>query len=78
MWTLVSGTPILDDHGSFRGTFGMFMDITERKRAGAERLKIDKLEALGVLAGGIAHDLNNVLMGILGNLSLASEALSIS
>ena len=31
-----------------------------------------------MLAGGIAHDLNNVLMGILGNLSLASEALSIS
>ena len=43
----MSGTPILDDHGSFRGTFGMFMDITERKRAEAERLKIDKLEALG-------------------------------
>ena len=32
----MSGTPILDDHGSFRGTFGMFMDITERKRAEAE------------------------------------------
>ncbi len=54
----------------------MFMDITERKRAEAERLKIDKLEALGVLAGGLAHDLNNVLMGILGNLSLANGALS--
>ena len=31
-----------------------------------------------MLAGGIAHDLNNVLMGILGNLSLASETLSVS
>ena len=76
MWTLVSGTPIFDEANSFRGTFGMFMDITERKRAEAERLKIDKLDALGVLAGGLAHDLNNVLMGILGNLSLANGALS--
>jgi two-component system cell cycle sensor histidine kinase/response regulator CckA len=78
VWTLVSGTPVFDGTGRFQGAFGMFMDITERKRAEVERLKIDKLEALGVLAGGIAHDLNNVLMGILGNISLAAGALSIS
>jgi two-component system cell cycle sensor histidine kinase/response regulator CckA len=35
------------------------------------------MQALGVLAGGIAHDLNNVLMGILGNLSLAAGAQSL-
>jgi PAS domain S-box-containing protein len=78
VWTLVSGTPVFDGSGRFQGSFGMFMDITERKRAEVERLKIDKLEALGVLAGGIAHDLNNVLMGILGNISLATGALSVS
>ena len=78
IWTLVSGTPVFDGSGRFMGSFGMFMDITERKLAEVERLKIDKLEALGVLAGGIAHDLNNVLMGILGNISLATGALSVS
>jgi CheY-like chemotaxis protein len=36
-----------------------------------ERLKIAKLESVGVIAGGIVHDLNNLLTGILGNLSLA-------
>jgi PAS domain S-box-containing protein len=72
VWTLVSCTPVFDGSGRFQGSFAMCMDITERKRAEVERLKIDKLEALGVLARGIAHDLNNVLMGILGNISLAT------
>ena len=78
VWMLMSATPVFDDSGRFEGAFRMCMDITERKRAEVERLKIDKLEALGVLAGGIAHDLNNVLMGILGNISLATGSLSVS
>lgn len=46
-------------------------DITERKKMEAELLKTQKLESVGLLAGGIAHDLNNFLTGILGNISLA-------
>ncbi len=49
-------------------------DITDRKRAEADRLKSQKLESLGVLAAGIAHDFNNLLAAILGNLGLALEA----
>ncbi|MHB8069167.1 MAG: PAS domain-containing hybrid sensor histidine kinase/response regulator [Desulfobaccales bacterium] len=45
-------------------------DITERQHAEKERLRIVKLESLGILAGGIAHDFNNILTAILGNLSL--------
>jgi len=51
--------------------FCINVDLSERKRAEAERLKLDKLESLGVLAGGIAHDFNNLLTAILGNISLA-------
>jgi len=40
-----------------------------------ERLKIAKLESVGVLAGGIAHDFNNILTGIMGNISLARRGL---
>ena len=40
-------------------------DITERKRLERERLQIQKMESLGSLAGGIAHDINNMLMPIL-------------
>ena len=46
-------------------------DITERKRIEEELSNARKLESLGVLAGGIGHDFNNLLSGIIGNISLA-------
>ncbi len=45
-------------------------DITERKRSEEERLKVSKMDALGIMAGGIAHDLNNIMLGIILNLDL--------
>ena len=46
-------------------------EIAEREQMEAELVKSQKLEAIGVLAGGIAHNFNNILTGILGNISLA-------
>jgi PAS domain S-box-containing protein len=46
-------------------------DITERIKVEEERLRTQKLESLGILAGGLAHDFNNLLTSILGNISLA-------
>jgi len=51
----------------------LLRDITIRKQLEDEMQKADKLESLGVLAGGIAHDLNNFLTVILGNLSLVKR-----
>ena len=71
-------TPVKDRDGKVVGIFGIFWDITDRKRAEEERKTFDaqvqhaqKLESLGVLAGGIAHDFNNLLLAILGNADLA-------
>jgi PAS domain S-box-containing protein len=46
-------------------------DISQRRKAENEVLKMQKLKSLGTLAGGIAHDFNNILLGVFGNMSLA-------
>jgi two-component system cell cycle sensor histidine kinase/response regulator CckA len=53
------------------GVSVFFRDVSERKRTEDERLTTSKLESLGTLAGGIAHDLNNILTVISGNIGLA-------
>ena len=51
-------------------------DITDRKQAERERLKLRKLESVGILAGGIAHDFNNLLTGVFGNIEMAKMFLT--
>jgi PAS domain S-box-containing protein len=64
--------------GAPAGLRGVAIDVTAQKRAEAERQRLEakmlqsqKLESLGLLAGGLAHDFNNLLVGILGNAELA-------
>jgi len=47
------------------------LDITERRRHQERVQQLDRLESLGVLAGGIAHDYNNLLLAILGHVQMA-------
>jgi len=49
----------------------IFVDITERELFQEQMIKTQKLESLGVLAGGIAHNFNNVLTGVMGYISFA-------
>ncbi len=80
---LLSCAPLADVSGRNQGVVGLLTDITERLRIEEEQRKLEakvqqtqKLESLGLLAGGIAHDFNNMLMGIVGNASMAREDLS--
>jgi len=63
--------PIRDGQGQVRGTAVVFRDITNAKRLDEERQKASKLESVGLLAGAIAHDFNNILTAIMGNIALA-------
>jgi PAS domain S-box-containing protein len=69
-------SPIRDSSGTIIGASHVARDITDRKRLDEQLRRTQKLESLGVLAGGVAHDFNNLLTGILGNTSLALESLS--
>ena len=60
-----------DEGGATLGVVVVFRDLTEERRTEAERLRTQKLESVGLLAGGIAHDFNNILVGIMGNVSIA-------
>jgi PAS domain S-box-containing protein len=75
-----SGVPVFGPTGEFRGYRGIDRDVTERKRLEVQLQQAQKMEAVGQLAGGVAHDFNNILAAMMlqlglvqGNSSLDAE-----
>lgn len=62
--------PLHDESGEFNGIIGVSSDITEKRKMEARSLRAQRMESLGTLASGIAHDLNNVLSPILMSIQL--------
>jgi PAS domain S-box-containing protein len=74
-WCETVRVPDCGHDGAVRGYFVLSVDITERKRIEDELRQAQKIEAIGQLAGGIAHDSNNMLAATLGNLDLLLDEL---
>lgn len=74
-WHETTKTPLRDGEGQIIGVLGAYEDVTER-RAMEEQLRHgQKMEAIGHLAGSVAHDFNNILSAILGYCSLVMSGL---
>jgi PAS domain S-box-containing protein len=70
-----SGAPIRDDRGNILGAVLVFRDVTAQRRLEDELTRVQRIEALSTMAAGLAHDFNNMLLAILGNIGLARRAL---
>ncbi|MDB4980173.1 MAG: domain S-box-containing protein [Myxococcales bacterium] len=72
-WVLGTGTVRRDPSGKPTALMGGALEITEQRRAAAQLQRAQRVEALGQLTAGLAHNFNNLLGAIIPNLELALE-----
>jgi signal transduction histidine kinase/CheY-like chemotaxis protein len=70
-WLYFTSAPLRDQGGTIIGAMGTIQDITGRRDTEAQLIQAQKMESVGRLAGGVAHDYNNALSVIMGFTELA-------
>lgn len=70
--------PILDEKGNLLSVIEYMKDITEEQRLQEQLIQSEKLAGIGILASGVAHEINNPLSGIIGMAEVALEEEDIS
>jgi PAS domain S-box-containing protein len=71
----VAASPLVDSERRHIGTLGVVRDVTERKKLQSQLMVSDRMASVGTLAAGVAHEINNPLAAVIGNLDYVAEIL---
>lgn len=72
----LSIAPLHGSHGEFLGLIGLVSDLTETRRNAEVQSRAQKLESLSLMAGGVAHDFNNLFQSMQAHLEIAMQHLA--
>jgi signal transduction histidine kinase len=75
-WIFARGLALRDRAGRAYRMAGSVSDVTERKETEQQLVQAQKMEVVGQLTGGLAHDFNNILGVVLGNLDMVRDAIT--
>ena len=73
LWGMLAFHSMVDENGSCFGHLATIFDITEHRRLQEQLMVSDRMASVGILAAGVAHEINNPLAAVLTNLHMAVE-----
>ncbi|HTF87619.1 MAG TPA: response regulator [Planctomycetota bacterium] len=71
LWAALTASPVRDESGVVIGVLAMVSDVTESRELQERLMVSDRMASIGMLAAGVAHEINNPLMAVLANLESA-------
>jgi CheY-like chemotaxis protein/PAS domain-containing protein len=74
-WLSINAAPLLDAEGQRRGGVSIFRDVTAERAAREQLMVSDRMASIGMLAAGVAHEINNPLAVVVGSLELGLQGM---